>query len=168
MESKEIIDGSKLIAEYLGWKYVPSNDLQGHSKAGYYESISAKPNLKEVTQTTYKHGEEDKAVVKTITMDVNRFKYNQKSGWTLVGDKYYKYVCRKHSDLRFWNSLDSLIPVIQKIEEEYDINFYLFGNGCGTGYGSFDTSMRDDFSSYDLPNWSNNVFKVIVEYLKTK
>ena len=37
MESKDIIEGSKLIAEYLGWKYIPFNDLQGFPKAGWYQ-----------------------------------------------------------------------------------------------------------------------------------
>jgi len=168
MESKEIIEGSKRIAEYLGFVYIPfSADLK-ELKPGWYKVADATPKMEETTQTSYTVGKEEETEIKRIVIDINKLKYNQKSGYKLVGDKYYKYICRNHGELRYWNSLDALIPVIKKIEEEYNINFYLFGNGCGTGYGSFDTSMRDDFSSYDLPNWSNNVFKVIVEYLKTR
>jgi len=163
---EEIINGSKLIAEYLGWKYIPFNDLQDFSKAGWYKTIDAKPNMKEVTLTSYKHGEESKAIVKTITVDINRFKYNQKSGWTLIGDKYYKYICRKHSDLKFWNSIDTLVPLIQKIEQEYRVSFFLSDSGCSCGYGLHQNDLYNEISSYDLPDWSNNVFKVIVEYLE--
>lgn len=164
MTKEDIINGSKLIAEFLGWKYIPSNNLQVHSRAGWYETIDAKPNLKEVTQTSYKHGEEDKAIVKTITMDVNRFKYNQKSGWSLVGGRYYKYVCRKHSELRFWNSLDALVPVIQKIEKE-KVNIRLNNNGCHF----YCRESENSFESYDENlSWSNNVFIVVVKYLENE
>ena len=35
MTQNEIINSSKLIAEYLGWQYIPFNDLQGYSKPGW-------------------------------------------------------------------------------------------------------------------------------------
>ena len=33
----EITEKSKVIADYLGWRYVPSNDLQGFPKAGWWK-----------------------------------------------------------------------------------------------------------------------------------
>ena len=46
MTQEEIINGSKLIAEYLGWQYIPfSADLQGHKKAGWHQVKSDKPNI---------------------------------------------------------------------------------------------------------------------------
>ena len=34
-----ITEQSRLLAEYLGWKYVPSNDLQGFPKAGWWKGV---------------------------------------------------------------------------------------------------------------------------------
>ena len=36
MTQEEIVDGSKLIANYIGWQYIASNDLQGYSKPGWW------------------------------------------------------------------------------------------------------------------------------------
>ena len=66
MTQEEIINGSKLIAEYMNLVYLPfSAELKEKGmKAGWYETVSAEPNIQEVTQTSYKVGEEDKAEVK--------------------------------------------------------------------------------------------------------
>jgi len=134
MTQKDIISGSKLIAEYLGWKYIPHNDLQGFPKAGWF-----------------------------IVRDNQRMMLAKYDGWVKVEDKAVKFVCRNHSELRFWNSIDVLVPVIQKIEKEFeDVKFYLHSKGCSiisdTAYKEFD----------DLPNWSNNVFSVVVSFLREK
>ena len=168
MTQEEIINGSKLIAEYLGWVYLPfSAELKEKGmKAGWYETVSAEPNIQEVTQTSYKVGEEDKAEVKKINININLLRYHNKNGWTLVDDNYYKFICRKHSELRFWNSLDALIPVIQKIEKEDKAVFELRQNGCTIL--KWNLKLKGGNGSFDLPNWSNNVFRVIVKYLETK
>lgn len=166
MTKEEIINGSKKIAEYMGFVYIPfSADLKdkGFKVAGWYKVEENKPNIKEVTQTSYKLGEEDKAIVQKVKVDLNKFRYITKNGWTLIGDKYYKHVCRSHGELRYWNSLDSLVPVIQKIEKEKDLHFELLYNGY-TLYQKYDNPIE----SYDLPNWNNNVFKVVVEFLNSK
>lgn len=166
MTQEEIINGSKLIAEYLNWVYLPfSAELKEKGmKAGWYETVSAEPNIQEVTQTSYKVGEEDKAEVKKINININLLRYHNKNGWTLVDDNYYKFICRKHSELRFWNSLDSLVPTIQKIEKE-KVNVRLNNNGCHL----YCRESENSFESYDENlSWSNNVFKVIVKYLETK
>lgn len=135
MENKDIdiMSGSKLIAEYLGWQYIPSNDLQGFPKPGWFE-----------------------------VNDNQRMLLARYEGWTKVGDKAVRFVCRKHSDLRFFNSLDALIPVIQKIEKENrEVKFHLNNNGCEVKIGKC-----WEYSSFTLPNWSQNVFTVVVNLLK--
>lgn len=161
MTQEEIINGSKLIAEYMNLVYLPfSAELKEKGmKAGYYQTVSAEPDIQEVTQTSYKVGEEDKAEVKKINININLLRYHNKNGWTLVDDNYYKFICRKHSELRFWNSLDALVPVIQKIEKEHLSYFTLRDNGC---------EFYDIESYNENLSWSNNVFKVIVKYLETK
>jgi hypothetical protein len=138
METKEIILGSKLIAEFLGWKYIPFNDLQDYSCAGWWKV--AKPSWGDNSLGKY-------MLSKT------------KNHRDKIGRNYY--VCRRHSDLKFWNSLDALVPVIKKIEREGGI-VELHSNGC--------VLIKGDFKdvSFDLPNWSNNVFAVVVNFLSAK
>ena len=131
MTQEEIIKGSKLIAEYLGWQYIPfSADLK--HKAGWWSKV---PKTEE-----------------------DRFfsKINGNDG----------FICRNHKELRFWNSLDALIPVIQKIEKEDNAVFELRQNGCTVLKWAL--RLKGGNGSFDLPNWSNNVFRVIVKYLETK
>ena len=152
MTQEEIINGSKLIAEYLGWIYIPfSADLQGHKKAGWYQVKSAKPNIQKAKLRS-KNTSTGEETVEELEIDVN----------------FIKFICRKHSDLRFWNSLDALIPVIQKIEKKSEATVCLYNNGCKIGWGIYLDDLIEEVSSFDLPNWSNNTFKVIVKYLETK
>lgn len=162
MTQEEIINGSKLIAEYLGWVYIPfSADLK-HKKTGWYQVRSAKPNIQKAKLRS-KDTTTGEETVEELEIDVNFIKFNNKNGWTLVGDNYYKFVCRKHSELRFWNSLDALVPVIQKIEKE-KVNIRLNNNGCHF----YCRESENSFESYDESlSWSNNVFKVIVKYLES-
>ena len=168
MTQEDIISGSKLIAEYMGLVYLPfSAELKEKGmKAGYYKTVSAEPNIQEVTQTSYRVGEEDKACVKKINININLLRYHNKNGWKLFEDSYYKYVCRHHGDLRYWNSLDELVPVIQNIEKEFSVSFFLRDNGCSCAYGLY--RGINIIQSWDLPNWSNNVFTVVVNFLQTK
>ena len=165
MTQKEIVDGSKLIANYIGCQYIASNDLRGHKKAGWYQVKSAKPNIQK-TKLRSKNTTTGEETVEELEIDVNFIKFNNKNGWTLVDDNYYKFICRNHSELRFWNSLDALVPVIQKIEKEDNAVFELRQNGCTVLKWAL--RLKGGNGSFDLPNWSNNVFKVIVKYLETK
>lgn len=110
MESKEIINGNKLIDLYMESKgeYISHKDVWGGEYWGEY-----KPN-------------------------------------------------------NYWSSLDLLAPVIQKIEKEFSVCFYIFNNGCTCGYGIYLENLTDELSSFDLPNWSNNVFAVVVSFLREK
>ena len=156
MESKEIISGSKIIAEYMGLYYLPfSAELKEKGmKAGYYEVKSAEPKIE---KTVVKFGDEERE----MSLDINLFRYHNKNGWKLFEGKYYKFVCRTHGELRYFNSLDSLVPVIQKIEKEFGVTFKLYNGGAevGNSYGTYD-------EQFELPNWSNNVFAVVLSFLR--
>jgi len=163
MECKEIIDGSKLIAEYMGLCYLPfSAELKEKGmKAGYYETISAEPKIEKTVVKI--SGQEDKE----LNLNMNLFRYHNKNGWKLFEGKYYKYICRHHGDLRYWNSLDELVPVIQKIEKELNVEIWI--NPEGAEHTDFaDKNWKTKIcQSYDKNlQLSNNVFIVIVETLK--
>ena len=87
-----IAEQSKILAEYLGWKYIPSNDLQGFPKAGWWVPL------------TY---------------------HNSPKDATKIGDEYYKYICRNHHELRFYNSMDWLIKVLEMLTKE-DLSEYMY------------------------------------------
>lgn len=116
---KDIIENSKLIAEYLGWKYIPFNDLQGFKKAGWYKVETITPIMIKVRVPSPNHiGHIDKE------MDVSLINFSKK-GWSRVGNQAIKFICRTHTDLRFYNSMDALLPVIKKIEGE-DLGEYFY------------------------------------------
>ena len=89
---KGIAEQSKVLAEYLGWKYIPSNDLQGFPKAGWWIPL------------TY---------------------HSSPKGATKIGDNYYTYICRNHHELRFYNSMDWLIKVLEMLTKE-DLSEYMY------------------------------------------
>ncbi len=136
-----ILKGSKLIAEYLGWKYVPSNDLQGFPKAGWYQM-----KVRKKSEITVESG---KKVDTTMFSD----SINTKRGWSIHKEAYYKYVCRNHNQLRFYNSFDSLIPAIEKIENE-DLSEFHYewkdGRGEHNNFQSIEFNRWGDESFYDV------------------
>lgn len=87
-----IAEQSKILAEYLGWKYIPSNDLQGFTKAGWYVLLTYHSSPKSATK---------------------------------IGDGYYKHICRNHHELRFYNSMDWLIKVLEMLTKE-DLSEYMY------------------------------------------
>lgn len=165
MSSEEIINGSKLIAEYLGFVYIPfSADLKERGlKPGWYKTVDATPKMEEVRQTSSILGKEE---VKTITININNLRYNKKNGYKLVGDKYYRYICRNHGELRFWNKLDSLIPVIQRIKKELNVEIWINANGAEHTDFADKNYKTKICQSYDSSlRLSNNVFIVVIETL---
>jgi len=168
MTQAEIINGSKLIAEYMNLVYLPfSAELKEKGmKAGWYETVSAEPNIQEVTQTSYKVGEEDKAEVKKINININLLRYHNKNGWKLFESMYYRYVCRYHRDLRYWNSLDALIPVIQKIKKDFNVEIWIHPDGAEHTDFADKNWKTKICQSYDKNlQLSNNVFIVVIETL---
>lgn len=129
MENNNINESSKIIADYLGWKYFPFNNLQGLPKAGWYKVKSAAPDVLKHKVISSLNGE---STVREIEVDLNFLKYNNKNGWILNGGNYYKYVCRHHADLRFYNSMDELLRVIEKLEKE-DLSDYHYKWECVDG-----------------------------------
>ena len=87
-----IAEQSKILAEYLGWKYMPNNDLRGAPKAGWWIPL------------TY---------------------HSSPKGATKIGDNYYTYICRNHHELRFYNSMDWLIKILDKLTKE-DLSEYMY------------------------------------------
>lgn len=56
--------------------------------------------------------------------------------------KFWKYVCRNHNQLRFWNSFDALILAIEKLEsEELEEYFYSWGEGEEKRYNFMNLSF---------------------------
>lgn len=159
MEKQDIIEGSKIIANYLGWVYIPFNDLQGLTKPGWYQ-------------------------VATNINSLAPLVYHTKNGWIKLGDKFYRYICRNHSELRFYNSMDELIKVIEKIQKDWSVekysyswemgshNYYNFNgfkfNLCNNGaYSQVNWELdppEEIVKSFDSKlNWTQNVFKVVVD-----
>lgn len=101
MDNNTIIEGSKILAEYMGLKYIPFNDLQGLPKAGWWKIAPLKQGLSEY------------------------FQFNPKNDWVKVGDKRAKFVCRNHSQLRYFNDYNLLMEVAEKLEKE-DLRQYFY------------------------------------------
>lgn len=149
---ENIISGSKLIAEYMNLVYLPfSVELKEKGmKAGWYET---KQRTFERNPTIEIDGE-----IKEVKIDFERI-MNTKNGWKLFENKYYKFVCRHHGGLRFYNSWDSLISVIEKIEKENGFKFLLYNNGAQI------TTM--EIHSFDIElTWIQNTFNAVVKYLE--
>lgn len=93
MDDNIIIEKSKTLAKYMGLQYIPFNDLQDYPKPGYWQT-TAKTNLPDFIQ------------------------FNPKNSWVKVGDKRAKFICRNHSELRYFNDYNSLMEVVSKLEKE--------------------------------------------------
>jgi len=93
INKQDIINGSKLLAEYLGWKYIPfSTDLEPYKSGGWYKYLYAP---------------------KKFTF------LNPKTGFIKIDDKTLaKFICRTHSELRFLNDWNDLALVVEKLEKE--------------------------------------------------
>lgn len=147
----EITEKSKVIAEYLGWRYIPFNDLQGFPKAGWWQVEE-----REKTSVTLDSGE----VVNTIGVgDV----MNRKQGWQIIDNSYVKFVCRNHSQLRFYNSFDALIPAIEKLEKE-DLSDYCYKWKDGRGLNNnfvYVEFMRFRDNSFIAIEWELDPFTTI-------
>lgn len=129
---------NKIIAEYLGYKYFPFNDLQEVKVPGWYRVVESKNSLSSLI-------------------------YHFKDGWKRVNDTHYKYICRSTNDLGFNSSWDSLMPVIQKIEKSNDFHFELYGNGAGV----YDVQANEkNICNFDKENtWVQNTYSVVIEVI---
>lgn len=82
-----IVEGNKLIAQYMGYKYIP-----------FEKGSSVKPGW--------------------WNMDTpeNVFKY---ALGTKISSRHY--LCRTHKELKYYNSWDALIPVMEKISKDHGV-----------------------------------------------
>lgn len=100
MEKENIIEGSKTLAEYMGLKYIPFNDLGNYPKPGYW-------------------------LTRHIVNIFDFIHFTPKNDWVKVGDKRAKFVCRNHSQLRYFNDYNLLMEVAEKLEKE-DLRQYFY------------------------------------------
>lgn len=85
IEKQEIVDGNKLLAEFLGYRYIPFNNDEG-LKAGWWKC-----------------------------MDNRTMKIIQSSESTVRKSGNSFFLCRRHTELRFFNCWNHLFMVINKI-----------------------------------------------------
>lgn len=164
MTQNNITEGSKLIAEFLGWKYIPFNDLQNLKKAGWYQFESGEPNIQTVDVTSWSSSNPEK-VTKKQKVNMTPLRHHHKNGWEYSEGNYYKYVCRAHTELRFYNSFDALMPAIEKLEKEFEnIHFELLFGGCTLMSKNTDELFIDSFK--ENLSWIQNTFNVVVETIK--
>lgn len=143
LSKNKIVEGSITIAEYLGWVYIPYNNLQGLSKPGWYRRVSSKPVIEEVKFTTTDLNLN--AIETRVEMlDSNLFNYSRKQGWELVGEHYYKYVTRRHTDLRFYNSFDELMIVLERLVKDDSMKDYMYSWGDEYNFTSIDYHIDRD------------------------
>lgn len=152
-----IIEGAKLIADYLGHKYIPFNDLQGFPKAGWYEVKTITPRIIKV-----KIPSPDSTELIEKDMDVSFISFSQ-AGWSRISNQKVKYICRKHEDLRFYNSVDALLPAIKKLEVEKKLDFILNKNGIEFYDGLSKIVCKP---SEEKQNWTQGIFYAVVEAIK--
>jgi len=96
-----IVEKSKMIAEFMGWQYVPHNSLNGFPKAGWWQMLTHNSSL-----ISSKHGGN----------------YKDDNGY------HYRFICRNHKDLRFYNSMDLLITVLDKFNKCYGLTYVISPN----------------------------------------
>lgn len=118
------MEDNKLIAEFIGWIYIPWNNLQGYSDAGWWKYQEP---LKDNKSSFF-----------------NYLEKSSKDKSTKIGKQFY--ICRLDKDLKFNTSWDWIMPVVEKIErlnaEKWDgvtIPKYLVSisdNTCTIGNGS--------------------------------
>lgn len=165
MEQKEIIEGSKIIAKYLGWKYVPSNDLQGFNKAGWFEVHPRETDIQEADVERYDSSDGSVKNLK-VTVDFNMLKYNEKLGWNRNNEYFYRFICRAHTHLRFYNDFNLLVDVITKIETENpEYVFEIRSNETVCKYNN-SANTWTVFNHHGKKEMLKNTFKVIIQTIK--
>ena len=108
MTSEEILDGNKLIAEFMGFESV---NKRVRTKSGRYYDYHAMPNF---------------SVIKEDVIYIE-----SEIGWGLVEQDYLF-----GEDLKFNSSWDWLMPVVEKIENVLDgeVSAIISEASCGINY----------------------------------
>ena len=96
---RDIKETTKLLAEYLGWRYIGFKSGEKDLKLGWYR--------------TQKRG-----LPKIIEASMLR-----KNHWIVLDDNTLgKYVCRSHNELRFYNSFDWLFEVVLDLMSDTELS----------------------------------------------
>lgn len=130
----------KIVAEYLGWRYVPSNDLQGFKKPGWYRT----PKFSELK-------------------GVGLFDFVDGQHWKFITRKVDKYYFKSNLDLLF-----EVVAKIET--EDLKEKFYAWDDGeglrfnfCGIDFSIFHGKMEFEVS-WDLDP-STTISKRKVDYI---
>lgn len=163
MTNTDIIEGSKLIANYLGWQYVPFNDLGDFPKPGWWIVYPKSQDVR-----------------------INIFRASPKSNLSKIGDGFGKFICRHHSELRFYNDWNEIIKVIEKLQKEdlshrhysweqggetrnnfMGLEFTLYHNGAYSDIElQLDPPIEVSKSFDDSLTWIQNTWNVVVKTIK--
>jgi len=119
MEKNFVLNGNKLIAQFMGYEYIPfkpkpPDDKVYHRQAGWW--------------------------IKDITPQQQ-----------IISGKIYskRFLGRKHSDLRYYNSWDWLMPVVKKCID------------LGIFYSEYTNGLHDALLSIN----KEQCFNVVVEFI---
>ncbi|MFO7969752.1 MAG: hypothetical protein R6U15_06585 [Candidatus Izemoplasmatales bacterium] len=98
MDKQTIVDGNKLIAQFMGYEYIPYEKDKTQSPGWWHKNS---PNI-----------------IKGKMPSAEKLNFNY-------------FLCRRHPELRYYNSWDWLIPVLIEIgkvieKEKLYSDFYLF------------------------------------------
>jgi hypothetical protein len=127
MSSDKIIEGNKLLATFLGWKYFEWNneDLKtfgdgfekNKQKAGWRRPIAPFSTSSEIIARAFKES---------------------------------SFVCRKHTELRFYNNWNSLMEVVERIEKLHNevhgrIGVHISSNCCTIQGTNLHKALADSY-----------------------
>ena len=129
LNKQDIVNGSKVLAEYLGWKYIPfSSNMISYKSGGWYK---------------YKT---------PSNLEASGLK---KSRWIKVEEGLIaKFICRTHSELRFFNDWNDLALVIEKLEKE-DLSFAFYEWESKNVTRSNFEGIEIDITTKDITVWFN-------------
>lgn len=96
-----IVEGSKILAQYLGYTYLPFNNENNISHNPGWWLLEKRKNI--------------------------NIPVLPKSKWVIMKDKNYKgkFICRGHNELEFYNNYNQLFQIITKLEKE-DLSEYFY------------------------------------------
>lgn len=122
MEKNTVLSGNKLIAKFMGYRYIPFNNDEG-LEAGWWKK------------------------------DINKIRQTRQGILLKMGKS--NFLCRRHHELRYWNSWDWLFTVIYRIK--------LLEGGMPLSYEysiAFNKVLK-----LTLEESKENVFEEVVEFI---
>lgn len=158
--SKYLADGNKIIADFLGWKYITFNDLQGFPKPGWWK-IYPNLNVRILSRSPKMMGKK-----------------------IIVNEMAVEYECRSHNELQFHRDWNKIMYIIQQIEKvdlkkyhyQWEMGGELHNNFEGFEFTLYHGGVYSEINlaldppmeiakSFDA-SWIENVWVTIVETIK--